>query len=333
MSSKRKTAPNLAAAGASALEPSRGEVGSKKKKRKIKNNEATLTEEEKLEAQFVALCEENPDGVREDLLQQEMGGVDIRKRAAIINSLLQRGRLQLFRSGESIVYKLVGNEDAKKFRGLGPEEMLVYQLVEKEHNTGIWIRDVRRRSNLQQRTINKILKTLLSRKLVKAVKTVQGNQKVYMLFDLEPAEELMGRAWCSGTEFDEGFMATLRKTCHKCIEHRGSGTAEDLLAFVRQSGIFQVSIGVKDIVAIMKSMVFDGVIEPDPSHLSLLNLSASMSEDKKQAILKHRLVKKGALVSPYLSIPCSVCPVADKCCEGGVISPAACEYMGQWLDF
>jgi len=281
----------------------------------------------------VALCNQHPDGVREDVLQREMGSVDINKRAAIINSLLHRGRLQLFRSGDSIVYKLIGTEDAKKFRGLGPEEMLIYQLIEKETNRGIWIRDVRRRSNLQQTTINKILKTLMNRKLVKAVKTVQGNQKVYMLYELEPAEELMGRAWNTGSEFDEDFINTLKRACLKCIENRGSGTAEDLLAFALQSGIFQVSISIKDITAIMKSMTFDGIIEPEPSHLSLLNLSASLSSDKKQQILKHRLVKKGPLVSPFLNIPCSVCPVMDKCCEGGIISPSTCEYMTKWLEF
>lgn len=305
----------------------------KKRKRTISTEEYPQSEDEKLEAQFVALCEQHSDGVREDILQAEMGSVDINKRAAIINSLLQRGRLQLFRSGEIIVYKLVGSEDAKRFRGLGPEEMLIYQLIEKENNTGIWVRDLRRRSNLQQRNINKILKMLMGRKLVKAVKTVQGNQKVYMLYELEPAEELMGRAWCTGTEFDEEFIQTVRRTTLKFIEHKGSGTAEDLLAFARQSGIFQVSMTIKDITAVMKSMEFDGLIEPEPSHAALLNLSASISEDKKQLILKYRLVKKGPMVSPYLEVPCSVCKVSARCRDGGIINPASCEYMQNWLDF
>lgn len=32
------------------------------------------------------------------------------------------------------------------------------------------------------------------------------------------------------------------------------------------------------------------------------------------------------------SVPCGVCPVATRCCDGGVISPSTCEYMKQWLD-
>ena len=45
--------------------------------------------------------------------------------------------------------------------------------------------------------INKCLKALEHRKLVKAVKSVaNGNRKVYMLFELEPSREITGGAWC-----------------------------------------------------------------------------------------------------------------------------------------
>ena len=34
----------------------------------------------------------------------------------------------------------------------------------------------------------------------------------------------------------------------------------------------------------------------------------------------------------YLTdIPCGKCPVADKCCPGGLISPVTCQYMKDWL--
>lgn len=58
---------------------------------------------------------------------------------------------------------------------------------------GIWIRDLRRSSNLQQPQIAKILKTLMSRKLIKCERSIAGkNKKVYMLYDLEPAKEVTG---------------------------------------------------------------------------------------------------------------------------------------------
>ena len=45
--------------------------------------------------------------------------------------------------------------------------------------------------------INKCLKSLEQRKLIKAVKSVaSSNRKVYMLFELEPSREITGGAWC-----------------------------------------------------------------------------------------------------------------------------------------
>lgn len=35
----------------------------------------------------------------------------------------------------------------------------------------------------------------------------------------------------------------------------------------------------------------------------------------------------------FTSIPCGMCPVLHDCHEGGVISPATCEYYAKWLEF
>lgn len=286
--------------------------------------------DEKLEERFVVLCEEFPDGVGEDVLQARMGDVEIEKRAAIINSLLQRNRLQLYHFHNMLMYKLVGNEDAKKFRGLGPEEMLVYQLVEKEATNGIWIKHLRTRSNLPQQTILKILKVLLTRQLIKAVKQAESKQKVFMLYDLEPSEDMVGRAWGAGTDFDESFVNTLKKACLKHIGNKISASAEECLAFLRTSNAFKTSLTVKDVVMIAESLSFDGLIEKDPKSVAPL---AHLAPDRQKALQKFRLVKKTPLVSPFLYAPCSVCPVYDKCSDNGVINPVSCHYFNSWLDF
>ena len=77
-----------------------------------------------------------------------------------------------------------------KFKGLSSDELLVYQIIKGSNNIGIWTRDLKVKSNLQQNQVVKVLKVLESRKLVKAVKSVQNkNRKVYMDFDTEPARE------------------------------------------------------------------------------------------------------------------------------------------------
>jgi len=227
-----------------------------------------LTAEE-VEARFVQLLEQHPEGVKEDLLKRELSDIDLTQRASTINSLLSRGRLTLGKIGDSIVYKLLATEDAAKLRGLDPNEVILYRMIEKEQHKGIWIRDLRRRSNLQQGKLQKLLKSLTSRKLIKSVKSVQRKQKVLMLYELEPAEELTGGAWYHGSEFDEQCVQILRETCHKYIKQRQSGTAEELHEFVRKSGIAKVNLALKDIYAILLSLTYDGILEEAPKKMSL----------------------------------------------------------------
>ena len=61
------------------------------------------------------------------------------------------------------------------------EEKIVYKIIEDAGNKGTWIRDIRINSNLVQTQLNKVLKSLESKKLIKVVKSVNATKKkVYM---------------------------------------------------------------------------------------------------------------------------------------------------------
>jgi DNA-directed RNA polymerase III subunit RPC6 len=52
------------------------------------------------------------------------------------------------------------------------------------------------KTNLGQPQVNKIIKTLEGRSLIKAVKNVNNpSKKLYMLAELEPSTEITGGAW------------------------------------------------------------------------------------------------------------------------------------------
>ena len=62
--------------------------------------------------------------------------------------------------------------------------------------TGIWTKDLRKRTGLSQPIVARAIKALESRQLVKAVKSVNyANRKYYMLFDMEPSQQVTGGAW------------------------------------------------------------------------------------------------------------------------------------------
>ena len=61
---------------------------------------------------------------------------------------------------------------------------------------GIWTKDLRKRTGLSQPIVARAIKTLESKQLIKAVKSVNyANRKYYMLFNLEPSQQVTGGAW------------------------------------------------------------------------------------------------------------------------------------------
>ena len=120
-----------------------------------------------------------------------------------------------------------------KTKGFEREERLVYQIIEDAGNKGIWIRDIRIKSNLPQQQTVKTLKTLESKKLIKSVKSVQQGlkKKVYMLAELTPDESVTGGAWYSDQDFESEFVEVLNQQCLKYLQQKVS-----YIAFWREVG-------------------------------------------------------------------------------------------------
>lgn len=73
----------------------------------------------------------------------------------------------------------------------------MYQEIQKAANKGVWLKDLRFQSNLTAPKLQKALKALEERQLVKTVKGAgSAVRKIYMLFELAPSDELTGGTWC-----------------------------------------------------------------------------------------------------------------------------------------
>ena len=107
----------------------------------------------------------------------------------------------------------------------------MYQIIEDSGNKGIWIREIRIKSNLPQQQIAKTLKTLESKKLIKSVKSVQQGlkKKVYMIADLTPDESVTGGAWYSDQDFESEFVEVLNQQCLKYLQQKVGQFGWDLV--------------------------------------------------------------------------------------------------------
>ncbi|XP_036179411.1 DNA-directed RNA polymerase III subunit RPC6 isoform X7 [Myotis myotis] len=132
-----------------------------------------------IENRIIELCHQFPHGITDQVIQNEMPHIEAQQRAVAINRLLSMGQLDLLRSNTGLLYRIKDSQNAgpvsfflSKMKGSDNQEKLVYQIIEDAGNKGIWSRDIRYKSNLPLTEINKILKNLESKKLIKAVKSV-----------------------------------------------------------------------------------------------------------------------------------------------------------------
>jgi len=245
--------------------------------------------ERELDEAILGVCRGAPGGrASVETMQTRISGVTVEEIRDGLNRLLQTYRLVVMRGGDTDLYEAQTEEAAQKFKGLGVEELLVYQTIQASKDMGIWTKDLKVKSNLQQPAINKILKTLEGRQLIKAVRSVQSkNRKVYMSFEVEPSAEITGGAWYTEQEFDNNFINTLQRACLKHINEKRCVSIEDIHDFVCRSGVSKVELKVEDIQKIVDTLVFDGLVEELEYDGVALYVPEKTQDSRAQRPLRH----------------------------------------------
>jgi|UniRef100_A0A7R9T920 DNA-directed RNA polymerase III subunit RPC6 len=298
------------------------------------------------EAAILEQCRLHPQGIPDADLAMEIAHIPVNERASAINALLSSRKIQVYKDGDSLIYREVQKDEAVKFKGLSSEDLLVYQIIQSSGNTGIWTKELKQKSNLPQTQITKIFKVLEARKLIKSVKNVaQQNRKVYMLFELEPSREITGGAWYTEHEYDAEFISVLREQCDKFINSRGKATLDDVWDFVKRAKLSNVDLGKEEVLQIVNTLVYDGKIDaievPDPNFKPTAKKGKDIDAGHEGEDVDYM---PGAFITEYspaaipipsesalTNVPCGLCPVFEECVPGGLISPETCEYMDAWL--
>ncbi|XP_064621721.1 DNA-directed RNA polymerase III subunit RPC6-like [Lineus longissimus] len=297
-----------------------------------------------LENRILELCQQFPKGVNDAMIMTSCPQFEAKQRVMAINRMLSTGKLDLMKSGNSLLYKMKDPEAASKVKGGDHQEKLVYQIIEEAGNKGIWIRDIRYKSNLLLTQVNKILKNLESKKLIKAVKSVAASKKkVYMLFNLEPDRTVTGGAWYSDQDFESEFVEVLNQQCYKFLEQKASaareassdpvvqrnssyGSCKEVWQYISELRISKVELSKEDIETILDTLIYDGKVEKSI-------VAQAGGHDDAGDVKLYRAVLPFVATTGLMRTPCGVCPVFYHCNEGSAISPSTCIYMKDWLDF
>ncbi|XP_033127297.1 DNA-directed RNA polymerase III subunit RPC6-like [Anneissia japonica] len=297
-----------------------------------------------LEVRIMELCKQNANGVADSVIQKNLPDIGVQQRVSAINRLLSTGKIDLVKTSTELMYRAKDPTSSAKIKGADNQEKLVYQIIEESGNKGIWIRDIRYRSNILQTQVNKILKSLETRKLIKAVKSVGASKKkVYMLYNVQPDRSVTGGAWYSDQDFEAEFVDVLNQQCLKFLQQKNElakkmkleplsvrmksfSSSKEVWKYISELGISKVELSVEDIETILNTLIYDGRIE--------MTLMAGQGGSVDSGEVKlYRSVEMLIEPAGIMRVPCGVCPVFDQCNEGAIISPSNCVYMSEWLEF
>lgn len=282
---------------------------------------------------FLELLRSKKDGISNEDIKTNLSEFAPEIRVAALNELIKSNRIDLLKKGNALIYKL---KDAKTSSlEMDNDEAVIYNIIEAGGNTGIWMKDIRTKSNLAMQPLTKILKNMETRKLIKAVKSVNASKKkVYMLFDVEPARSVTGGAWYQDSDFETEFVDVLNTQCLRFLSERRKQakklekdgpqavamkamcTVKEVHTYIKELQISKIELNEDDLEDILKTVVYDG---------------------KAQRIVKpegvfYRAVETLLPPEGLVQSPCGICPVINKCSDVGNITPKTCLYMKEWLE-
>lgn len=274
-------------------------------------------------------------GASNDDLVKGLPELTAQARLEGLNKLLQQGTIELLKKGDKLIYRAKGPKKNALPKDADNEERIIYGIIEEGGNKGIWIRDIRMQSNLNMTHLNKILKNLETKKLIKAVKSVNASKKkVYMLYNLEPDRSVTGGAWYQDQDFEAEFVDVLNQQCLRFLqmtrenaEKKREGplalkrlsccSVKEVHKFISDLGISKVHLDEDDLETILKTVVYDGnaerVMMPDGSFV-------------------YRAINSPVTAPGLVQVPCGICPVIRNCSKCGDVTPHKCIYMTDWLD-
>ncbi|OAG31223.1 DNA-directed RNA polymerase III subunit RPC6 [Nematocida displodere] len=202
-------------------------------------------------------------GVSTEEIQKEFASTSLQEIAQELNTLSKDGLLDIFRTKTGIFYRR--NRETHKFTS--SEEKIVYLLIKESTSEGIWIKDLKTKSGLHQNLITKVIKALEQRMIIKSVKSVMHNRKVYMLYEEVPSENLGDGPWFTPeADLDTGFVEAIKSVVCEWVSAPENGKipsfttlpeCKDVHQFIIRSGISSVPLTASDVSRILDILVYE----------------------------------------------------------------------------
>ncbi|KAI0705529.1 RNA polymerase Rpc34 subunit-domain-containing protein [Earliella scabrosa] len=214
-------------------------------------------------------------------------------RTAALNFLLGTGLLKAMKDTKGVLsFRAVMKKELEVKKDMSGEEAMILSYIQAAKNEGIWTKHLKAKTELHQTVIDRCLKSLVQKQLIKSVKSVKyPTRKIYMLYHLDPSVEMTGGPWYTDNELDTEFIKLLCSACLRFIRDRSSPkqknadtsststnqqlypisaapsypTAQQILTFLSRSRITETQLTVDHVEQLLNVLVLDGDIERVPA--------------------------------------------------------------------
>ncbi|KAI0734417.1 RNA polymerase Rpc34 subunit-domain-containing protein [Fomitopsis betulina] len=143
---------------------------------------------------------------------------------------------------------------------------------------------------LHQTIVDKCLKTLTQKQLVKTVTDIRypTRTETYMLAALEPSSELTGGPWkFMDKELDTEFIKLLCDVCLKIITNKD---------YMKRSRVTQTELTVQHVETLLEVLILDGKIEGIPAFDVLEDDDVQGSDGDEDVVFSRKRKRGGSAI-------------------------------------
>lgn len=204
------------------------------------------------------------NGVTEEILCSNFSNIKKTDMVVSLNTLIHQNLIEIKKIGNSLTYFSIQNKNTGY-------EALILSLIAQGGTSGLWLRDIKTKTNIPHNLVLKILKGLEDTRKIKSIKSVKNNRKTYVLYDVKPDEDVSGGVWFSNNDVDLVFVNRLmdiilqfvRKEEGSFLLNKIDGLVKmkTVKDFVSASRISEVELSIEDITTLIDCLVYDGRLE------------------------------------------------------------------------
>lgn len=273
-----------------------------------------------------AILESSKNAISEEEMSLRMNNVDKGTRVRALNVLIGENKIRLVRQNNKILYEIVVEEKNS--------EEIVADVIKEAGKNGIWIRDIRFKTKLSQIVLNKTLKILENKKIIRSIKSI-SNRKLYVLFDFEPDESITGGACYEAGFIKEDIVKNLKSACFQFLYDLFKESYDEAMTNIHSPDEQTISFDKIHAAAPMvfanfknRNIFLDIKLEDIQQILNILVYECKLLKMEVGGKTLYRYNPYNRDKTDMFYAPCMVCHVYDDCKPGSVnISPEKCQYL------